>query len=319
MRLFANANYDFLGRRKVSLSLSGVALVLLLVVSIFWQFSREGWLNYNVDFTGGTLVQVQFNQPTTVGDLRDLISSAVPGTEITRFGSESEYLFRAPGFTEEGAPISDQIVQALAQNFSEDAFEVTRTEAVGPKVGGELQQKAIIAIVLSLLATLAYLAVRFEWRFGVAAVGATAHDMILTVLIISALQLEVSLTTVAAVLTVIGYSLNDTIIIFDRIRENIKGTGRKLGLIEVFNRSINETLPRTVLTSGTTLVTLLALAIIAKGAIQEFALILIFGIAVATFSSIFIASPLLLYIEQRWPRAEKKSGSSATRPARVNA
>lgn len=318
MRLFANANYDFLGLRKVSLSLSAVVLAALLVLSIFWQFNQGGWLNYNVDFTGGTLVQVQFNQPTTVGDLRDLISPSVPGTEITRFGTESEFLFRAPGFSEEGAAVSDQIVQALGQHFSADAFEVTRTESVGPKVGGELQQKALIAIALSLLATLAYLAVRFEWRFGVAAVGATAHDLILTILLISALRLDVSLTTVAAVLTVIGYSLNDTIIIFDRIRENIKGAGRKMGLAELFNRSINETLPRTVLTSGTTLATLLALAFIGSGAIQEFAMILIFGIAIATFSSIFIASPILYYIEQRWPRAEK-SGSGARRPARVNA
>jgi len=317
MRLFANANYDFLGRRKVSLTLSGVVLAALLVVSIFWQFSRGSWLNYNVDFTGGTLVQIHFDQPTSVGELRDVVGSAVPGTEITRFGAENEYLFRAPAFSEEGTAVSDQIVQVLGQRYAADAFEVVRTEAVGPKVGGELQQKAIIAIVLSLLATLVYLALRFEWRFGVAAVGATAHDMLLALLLVSALRLDVSLTTVAALLTIIGYSLNDKIIVFDRIRENIKGAGRKQENIEIFNRSINETLPRTVLTSGTTVATLLALAIVGTGAIQEFALILIAGIVIGTYSSIFVASPILYYIERRWPRGEKKA--TAKRPRHVTA
>lgn len=317
MRLFANANYDFLGRRKLALSLSGALLAVLLVVSLFWSFGRGSWLNYNVDFTGGTLVQVQFNTPATVGELRELIAPAVPGTEITRFGAENEFLFRAPTFSEEGTAVSDQIVELLAQRYSADSFEVIRTEAVGPKVGGELQQKALIAIALSLLATLIYLAFRFEWRFGVAAVGATAHDMLFALFVVAALRLEVSLTTVAALLTIIGYSLNDKIIVFDRIRENIGGSGRKKDYVEIVNRSINETLPRTVLTSGTTVATLLALAIIGQGAIQDFAIILIMGIIVGTYSSIFIASPLLYYIERRWPRGEKKKGAAVRRPSQA--
>lgn len=316
MRLFANANFDFLGKRRTALTLSGVALVALLAVSIVWQFGRGSWLNYGVDFSGGTIVQVHFTEPTSVGDLREMVTPVAPGTEITRFGAENEFLFRAPGFTEEGTAISEQIVQTLGENFPANSFEVTRTEAVGPKVGGELQQKALVAIILSLLATLAYLAVRFEWRFGLAAVGATAHDLILTLLLISAFRLEVSLTTVAAVLTVIGYSLNDTIIVFDRVRENLKGAGRRQERIEVLNRSINETLPRTVLTSGTTLATLLALFLIGGGPIQDFALILILGIVIGTYSSIFIGSPLLHYIEQRWPRME---GRPSGRPVRAKA
>lgn len=316
MRLFANANFDFLGKRRTSLTLSGAALAVLLAVSLVWQFSRGSWLNYGVDFTGGTIVQVQFNEPTSVGDLRGIVTAVAPGTEITRFGAENEFLFRAPGFSDEGAAVSDQIVQTLGEHFPEGSFEVTRTEAVGPKVGGELQQKALIAVALSLLATLIYLAIRFEWRFGVAAVGATAHDMILSLLLISAFSLEVSLTTVAAVLTIIGYSLNDKIIVFDRIRENLKGSGRRQDKVEVINRSINETLPRTVMTSATTLVTLLALFLVGGGVIQEFALILILGIVIGTYSSIFIASPLLYHIEERWPR---NAARTAARPARVKA
>jgi preprotein translocase subunit SecF len=316
MRLFANANFDFLGKRRTALTLSGVALVALLAVSIVWQFSRGSWLNYGVDFSGGTIVQVHFTEPASVGDLRGMVTPVAPGTEITRFGAENEFLFRAPGFSEEGTAVSEQIVQTLEENFPANSFEVTRTEAVGPKVGGELQQKALLAIILSLLATLAYLAVRFEWRFGLAAVGATAHDLVLSLLLISAFRLDVSLTTVAAVLTIIGYSLNDTIIVFDRIRENLKGAGRRQDRVEVLNNSINETLPRTVLTSVTTLATLLALFLIGGGPIQEFALILILGIVIGTYSSIFIGSPLLYYIEQRWPRSEARPSG---RPARAKA
>ncbi len=316
MRLFANANFDLLGRRRTALMLSGAVLALLVALSVVWQFSRGSWLNYGVDFTGGTIVQVHFTETTSVGDLREIVTPVAPGTEITRFGAENEFLLRAPDFSEGGAAISEQIVQTLGEHFPDGSFEVTRTEAVGPKVGAELQQKAILAIILSLVATLVYLAVRFEWRFGVAAVGATAHDLILTILIIAGFRLDVSLTTVAAVLTIVGYSLNDTIIVFDRIRENLKGSGRRVGLIEVLNRSINGTLPRTVLTSATTLVTLLALFLIGGAAIQEFALILILGIVIGTYSSIFIASPLLYYIEQRWPREASRATS---RPARVKA
>jgi preprotein translocase subunit SecF len=316
MRLFANAKFDFLGRRRSALTLSGAVLAVLVVLSLVWQFGRGSWLNYGVDFTGGTIVQVQFSEPTSVADLRGIITPVAPGTEITRFGAENEFLLRAPDFSEEGAAVSEQIVQSLGEHFPAGAFEVTRTEAVGPKVGAELQQKALLAILLSLIATLAYLAVRFEWRFGVAAVGATAHDLILTILIIAGFRLDVSLTTVAAVLTIVGYSLNDTIIVFDRIRENLKGSGRRVGLVEVLNRSINETLPRTVLTSATTLVTLLALFLIGGAALQEFALILILGIVIGTYSSIFIASPMLYYIEQRWPR---EAARATSRPARVKA
>lgn len=318
MRLFANANFDFLSRRKTAFTISGAVFVVLLGLSFTWLFGRGSAFNYGVDFTGGTLVQVHFYEPTSVGELREIIAPVAPGTEITRFGADDEYLFRAPDFAEEeGTALSDQIIETIGAHFSADAFEITRTEAVGPKVGGELQQKAILAIALSLIAILLYLAIRFEWRFGVAAVGATAHDLILALLIISAFRLEVSLTTVAAVLTIIGYSLNDKIIVFDRIRENLRGAGRKFDFIEVLNRSINETLPRTIMTSVTTLVTLMALFLVGGTILQEFALILILGIVIGTYSSIYVGSPLLYYIERRWPRTESRAG--AKKAAHVSA
>jgi len=317
MRLFANANYDFIGRRRTAYVLSAALLVLALLAGAYWQITRGSWLNYGVDFTGGTIVQVIFKEPTTVAEVRAAVDAVLPGTEITRFGGENEFLVRAPVFSEEGTSTAEQLVQGLADRYGQGAFEVVRTEAVGPKIGGELQQKAVFAILLSLAATLAYLAVRFEWRFGVAAVIATAHDVLLSLGLISAFRLEVALPTVAAVLTIVGYSLNDTIVIFDRVRENMKKVGRRMELSEILNLSINETLPRTVLTSATTLATLFALFVLGGSTIREFALILLVGILIGTYSSIFVASPVLLEIERRWKH--KESGAKGSKPARAGA
>jgi preprotein translocase subunit SecF len=179
-------------------------------------------------------------------------------------------------------------------------YVVVRTEAVGPKVGGELRQKAFLAIFLSFFAVLAYLAYRFEWRFGLAAIVATAHDILATIAFIGVLRLEMSLTVVAAVLSMVGYSLNDTIIIFDRVRENLH-KHKHDSFEQILNRSVNETLPRSILTHGTTLATLLALAIFGGEVIRPFALVMFFGVFVGTFSSIYIASPVLMAIEKRWP------------------
>jgi preprotein translocase subunit SecF len=317
MRLFANANYDFIGRRRTAYVLSAALLVLALLAGAYWQITRGSWLNYGVDFTGGTIVQVIFKEPTTVAEVRAAVDAVLPGTEITRFGGENEFLVRAPVFSEEGTSTAEQLVQGLVDRYGQGAFEVVRTEAVGPKIGGELQQKAVFAILLSLAATLAYLAVRFEWRFGVAAVIATAHDVLLSLGLISAFRLEVALPTVAAVLTIVGYSLNDTIVIFDRVRENMKKVGRRMELSEILNLSINETLPRTVLTSATTLATLFALFVLGGSTIREFALILLVGILIGTYSSIFVASPVLLEIERRWKH--KESGAKGSKPARAGA
>ena len=314
MRFFQNANYDFMGRRKRLYTVSGVLLAIALVFGIISQIRTGSFLNYGVDFTGGTVMQLSFSQPMEDGRLRSAVETAVPGTEVTSLGDENDFMIRAPRFSDEGEQSTSDLIQgALRQHFG-DTFVVERTEAVGPKVGNELQRRAAIAVILSFLATLLYLAFRIETRFGIAAVIATMHDILLTLGFISVLQLDVSLPTVAAVLTIVGYSLNDTIIIFDRIKENLIKLGRRADYVELLNRSINETLPRTVLTASTTIATLVSLFIFTQGQLRDFALILIFGIVMGTYSSIFIASPALLEIERRWPRPLE---SKTPRPRRT--
>lgn len=302
-------------KRKLAYTATAIALAIGIAVAVFNHFNKGSWLNYGVDFAGGTLVQLRFKQPTDVSALRNVIEPALPGSEITKFGGENEFLVRTGRFTQAGGNAADVIVQALRGQFGQ-GFTVVRTEAVGPKVGTELQGKALIAVLVSFVATLIYLAVRFEWRFGLAAVIATIHDTLITLLIIAVFRMEVSLTTVAAVLTIVGYSLNDTIVIFDRIRENLKKTARKhIDLIELLNRSINETLPRTTLTASTTLAMLFSLAFLGGSMLRDFAIILILGILLGTYSSIFIASPVLYEIEKRWGHKPAARSDRQTRVA----
>jgi len=295
MRLFKDAHFDFLGARRRAYLVSGV-LLLVGIASIV----IHGGFRYGVDFTGGTLYQLQFEQPTTVAELRTAVAAAgYSGAQIQRFGGTEEFLIRLASFES-----TQDVPDALAASPGMGSFEVIRTEAVGPKVGSELRTRATWAILLSFLLTLIYLAFRFEWRFGVAAIVATFHDMLLTFGFISLFNLEITLATVAAILTIVGYSLNDTIVVFDRIRENIRKK-RKESLADTINRSINETLPRTVLTSGTTLVTLLALFVLGGEIIRPFAFVLMLGVVIGTYSSIFVASPALLEIEERRSARER--------------
>ena len=313
MRFFANADYKFIERRRTGYVVSAIMLAVSLAAMIGWSAAGRGWVEYGVDFTGGTILQVEFSQPATVADIRSALSG-LQRPEVTRFGEENEFLIRVPDFSEAGTNVSEVIEATLVDQFGQGSFNVVRTEAVGPKIGNELQQKALLAILLSFGLTLIYLAFRFEWRFGVAAIIATVHDIMIALGFISLLRLEVSLPTVAAVLTIIGYSLNDTIVIFDRIRENLAGGGRRSPYIDVVNGSINDVLPRTVMTSGTTFAVLLALFILGGPIIRDFALILILGVLIGTYSSIFIASPALVEIEGR-----SNEGSGAARPRTARA
>jgi preprotein translocase subunit SecF len=305
MRLFANANYDFLGRRKVayvlSIAFSGIGLAVLL-----WR-----GVNYSVEFTGGTLIQVETQKPADVGALRNALQVAgIEGAEIQSFGSDREIVIRAR-VARAGSDANDTqataaaVGQALDATLGAGTYQILRTEAVGPKVGGELRQRAVLAILMSFLAVLAYLAYRFEWRFGVAAVVATAHDIIAALAFIAFVRLEVSLFVVAGLLTIVGYSLNDTIVIFDRIRENLHRLKRE-SFENILNRSINETLPRTFFTGTTALGSLVALSVLGGDVVRPFALLMLFGVLVGTFSSIFIASPVLLATERRWPGPDAK-------------
>jgi preprotein translocase subunit SecF len=299
MRFFQDADYKFIEQRRKAYVVSAAVLAIGITAMIVFAAAGRGWVHYGVDFTGGTMIQVEFAQPVTAGDLRGVLADLAATPEITQFGSPREYLIRVAEFTEEGTTISEVITAILTDAYGADGFAVARTEAVGPTIGAELQRKALLAILLSFGLTLIYLAFRFEWRFGVAAVVATIHDILITLGFIALFRIEVSLPTVAAVLTIIGYSLNDTIVVFDRVRENLKKVGRKMPYIDIINRSINDVLPRTVMTSGTTFVVLLSLYILGGAIIRDFAMILMLGVLIGTYSSIFVASPALLEIEER--------------------
>ncbi len=303
LRILHGTHYDFIKYWKHA----AIATVLFIVVGL--GFLAVHGVNYSIEFTGGTLMQLQFRQPPRIDDVRATVDRAgYPGSEITQFGSATEYTVRAQprGRSGASAAASDsaarQIERGLHQQFGDTMHvKVLRSEFVGPRVGAELRRNATIAILISFLVTLIYLAIRFEWRFGLAAVVATAHDILTTFAFLAMMRLEVSLTVVAAILTVIGYSLNDTIIIFDRVRENLKKQ-RKETLREVLNRSINETLPRSILTHATALAATLALLFFAGEVIRPFSWIMAFGIFTGTFSSVYVAGALLLWIEHRWPR-----------------
>ena len=237
IRLFANANYDFIKWRRWAYSITAV----IMLVGAF-DLAIRG-LNYSIEFTGGTLMQVETKTAIGTGPIRAALDNVgLHGAEIQTFGSDTSYVIRArvtaaAAQNEDTAAVAAAVGRALDASVGAGQYKVERTEVVRPKVGKELQGKAFLAIILSFFVTLIYLAARFEWRFGLAAVLATAHDVLATIAFISLMHIEVSLIVVGAVLTVVGYSLNDTIIIFDRVRENLHKY-RRQNLYEILNLSI---------------------------------------------------------------------------------
>ncbi|HEX9704587.1 MAG TPA: protein translocase subunit SecF [Gemmatimonadales bacterium] len=301
IRIFANASYDFIRVRRwaflLALAFTLPGLVLLPIRGV----------PYSIEFTGGAEIQVRTLDAVPIARLRAALDGGgVAGAELRSFGSPHDFVIRArltSGDSVTAATteiVGQTVAQALDTELGTGNYEIVRTEVVGPKVGRELQGKAFLAILFSFITTLAYLAVRFEWRFGLAAVAATANDVLATIAFIRYLNLEVGLVVVAALLTVLGYSLNDKIVVFDRVRENLRKF-RRQNFVELLNLSINETLPRTLLTGGTTIATALVLAFFAGDVIKPFALVMAFGIIFGTVSSMYIASPILLEIERRWP------------------
>ena len=320
MRLFQDASYAFIEKRKAAYVISVIVLLVGVGAMAVNVATLGSWANYGVDFLGGSLVQVRFEGEMTAGELRDALGGA-QAPPITRFGGEgaAEFVIRAP--LDEDASITevaDGVEATLRASLPGRDFEVVRTELVGAKVGGELQQKALMAVLFSFLLTLSYLAVRFELRFGLAAVIATAHDILITLGFLALFRVEIALPTVAAILTILGYSLNDTIVVFDRIRENMNAKGaRKTDPVALVNQSINETLPRTVLTSGTTLAVLVALLLLGGAVIRDFTIVLILGILIGTYSSIFVASPALIEIQKRWGMGPARDKKPRPEPATV--
>lgn len=305
LRILHGTNIDFVKPWRIAVGIT-VAFIAAGFIMLGVHEARHGSaLAQSIEFTGGTLMQLEFQQPPDVGQIRATVDAAgFPGSEIQQFGTDREFTVRAAGQDEAGQAVENtakQIQAALEKQFGADNMKVVRTEIIGPRVGKELTRNAALAILISLGVTLIYLAFRFEWRFGVAAVIATGHDLLSTLAFLAIMRIEVSLTVVAALLTVIGYSLNDTIIIFDRVREDLK-KNRTDSLYVVLNKAINETLPRSVLTHVTVALATLSLLLFAGEVIRPFSWIMLFGIVTGTFSSIYIAGPVLLWIEHRWPR-----------------
>ncbi|MDT8440543.1 MAG: protein translocase subunit SecF [Desulfuromonadales bacterium] len=300
----SDINLDFIGKRKIAAVFSAV-LILAGLVSLLVQ----GGPNYGIDFAGGTLVQVKFSEATDAGRIKAALDDLSLGSIVVqRFGDDpNEFLVRVQEARGEGEQaLSRQISASLEKIYGKDQVDLRRVEMVGPQVGKDLRQKGLLAIFYAMLGILVYITWRFEFRFAVGAIVALLHDVLITLGAFSISGREIDLPIIAAFLAIVGYSLNDTIIVYDRIRENV-GKHQKSGFATVINRSINETLSRTILTSGTTLLVVLALFIFGGGVIHNFAFALLIGILVGTYSSIFVASPVLIF----WQDFRQKRRASA--------
>jgi preprotein translocase subunit SecF len=302
---------NFLGKRKLAMMFS----LVLIIISLGSLVTRG--LSFGIDFTGGTLVEVSYQETIAIDDVRDTLSnSGFEDAVVQYFGTAKDVMIRVPLRSDmEGAQVSEKIMLSLHEKQGEFVtdtnpiskeqtcsangqsqvckVQMQRVEFVGPQVGDELTNQGGLAMLYALFGILAYVAFRFEWRFAVGSVAALVHDVVITVGVFSVFQLEFTLTVLAALLAVIGYSLNDTIVVFDRIRENFRKM-RKETPLNIMNTSINQTLPRTILTSLTTLLVLISLFIFGGDIIHNFSIALILGVVIGTYSSIFIASPVVL-------------------------
>jgi len=274
---------DFVNKRKYAMVFSA----LLLIVSII-SLGLQG-LKLGIDFTGGTLIEVGYQQTADLEDIRTkLVSANFTGTNVQYFGSDTEVLIHLEPQSISSAKLSSSIIQMLGEGI-----DVRRVEFVGPKVGEELTNDGGLALLYALIGILIYVAFRFEYRFALGSITALIHDVIITLGVFSILQIEFDLTVLAAILAVIGYSLNDTIVVFDRIRENFLST-RHIEPVPIVNDALNQTLTRTLMTSLTTLIVLLALFYLGGEVIHSFAGALIIGVVIGTYSSIFVASSMIL-------------------------
>ncbi len=305
MRLIKETHINFMGQRTTAFILSGL-LILAGVISLI----VNGGPKLSIDFKGGTLVAVRFTEPVEINDIRQALTNVdlegqtfdFSREEIKHFGDPTEISVRIPHQEDEPENFANKIVEHLFKSFPGKVPESTSDfildiERVGPKIGSELSGKAFMAILSSLLLILLYISVRFEFRFAVGAIAALVHDVIITLGIFSLLGYEISLSIIAAFLTIVGYSLNDTIVIFDRIREDMK-ISRRSSFVEVVNKSINESLSRTIITSLTTFLVVLVLWLAGGEVIHNFAFAMIVGVIVGTYSSIFIASPIVVQFQK---------------------
>lgn len=297
-----DTRFRFIRFRSISYAVSGALSILSLAL-----FLALG-LNYGIDFRGGTLIEIQNKAgPADLGALRSTLGQLDLGdVEIQEFGAPDEVLIRVE--QQPGGDEAQQVVVAKVKDALGDSVEYRRVEVVGPKVSGELVQTGTIAVIVAIVAVLIYIWFRFEWQFAIGAIVATIHDVVLTLGLFSALQLEFNLSIIAAILTIVGYSLNDTVVVYDRHRENLRRY-KRMPLVELLDLSINQTLARTMMTSVTTLIALLSLYIFGGEVIRGFTFAMIWGVVVGTYSSIFIASPLLLVlgVKRDWSGAAQSA------------
>jgi preprotein translocase subunit SecF len=306
MEFFQKTNIDFMRYKWQAIVLSTV-INLLGIGSLVFQ-----GLNFGLDFTGGTLLEIGYKNPVELTEVRATLDQAgFGGATVQNFGSARDVLIRLPPRGEaDTAALSDSVFRAL-NAAAQGQVDLRRVEFVGPQVGKDLAEQGGLAVLYSLIGILIYVALRFEYRYAVGAVIATIHDVIVTVAVFSLFQIEFDLTVLAAVLAVIGYSLNDTIVIYDRIREDFRKV-RKGEPVDIVNLAVNDTLSRTIMTSGTTFITVLALFLFGGAVIHGFALALLVGIGVGTYSSIYVASSaaLMLGISRADMMPVKKEGEA---------
>ena len=291
---------NFMGKIRAAMIFSGI-IILAGLVSI----GIQGGLKFGIDFSGGTLVQLQFKSAPDIDDIRDGLKSIGFGeSTIQEFGSKNDILIRVQRSEEKLEEVGHQVKESLKGKFNLEDISVERVEMVGPKVGRDLREKAMLSILYAIIGIVIYISWRFEFQYAIAAIIALIHDVLVTMGAFSIADKEFTLVIVAAFLTIIGYSLNDTIVIFDRIRENLRRRG-KTPFIEIINLSINQTLSRTLLTSGTTLLVVLALFFFGGAIIHDFSFALLVGIFIGTYSSIFVASVFLIYWEVKFKATKR--------------
>ena len=295
MQLFKNeTHFDFMGKIKPAMVFSSL-LILVGLISI----AISGGLKYGIDFAGGTLVQLQFKNPPDIEVIRDGLKTIGLGdSTIQEFGSKKDILIRVEKSEEKLEAVGAMVRRSLSGEFNIEEITLERVEMVGPKVGRDLREKALLSILYAIIGIVIYISWRFELQYAIAAIIALIHDVLVTMGAFSIFDKEFTLVIVAAFLTIIGYSLNDTIVVFDRIRENLRRKG-KFSTIDIINASINQTLSRTLLTSGTTLLVVVALFFFGGEIIHDFSFALLVGVFIGTYSSIFIASVFLVYWDSR--------------------
>jgi preprotein translocase subunit SecF len=296
LEILGKTNFDFMGKRHLAFIFSGIMVVLGIVAMV--QISR-GAANLGIDFAGGTAVQLKFDQPIRIDEARNVLeANGLSNTELQEFGQENKLLIRLKASTTIEERVADRVVAVFTKEFSANHFVVDSSTEIGPTIGQKLQQDALIAVAISFAGIILYVAARFELRFGIAAALATFHDVLAVLGAFYILDKEITLLVITALLTLAGYSMTDTVVVFDRIRENLR-MRRRESEETIINNAVNQVLSRTIVTSLTVVLVLIPLTLAGGEVLHDFSLALLWGVVFGTYSSVFVASPLLLL----WPKS----------------